>query len=879
MQFALCSAFALFFDREILFLFRGTCATTQQMFPSPSFGFPATSPYSTPGMPSMAFSSAVPSGPVATFSSSFGVPSGSPAFFHSGTHAAGHAMPRIGPPAVPSIATGLGGAQAHLFATTGQFQSSVLSPLAALGGSPFQSLGPTVNSPALEAVLSSPWLPPLLQALYTLRGHSNVQESGIKAKIDQMLLAAGRGSGPLISAEMLAEADLWCCHHLDLAKKALSDKQKIERDTERDLEGIARSALSGFHIKAEEDLSGRSIEELQHEMSGAMLEDGPAASAFGAVHRPAVPIGGGVGAATKQKKVTSFAPFVPDVNPSNSSNSAWPGQEMIVSGKKRAFEDIAGGGSGLSSAAVMQKSPPSAATAPVSSSGASMALLSPVGSTSFSADNGHRQQDEDSMDSSGGGGAAAATSPQQLHINKRFKKATKRGNKPSAAHRFYAKDDFVSGDELDDDDDGEDDSDGGDSVNNAEEAIAHSAAEATLLANATAARAAAAGAKAAVPTTRGGRKAKAAASELMMSAGEESDGPGSGAASTIGDYSSAGESAHSERQVSSSSSYSGGRGGKKLKTKRAKHAALLQQRTVHTERGKQMAPAIAEKLMAWFLKNIHDPFPSPEEKGMLMAQTGLDSDQLRNWFTNCRKRHLSPLQNGRAPRSQLELLMVATLKAGTGAAAGGASSAAGGAGGGRAGASRIDVDTGTAAAASVVPVASAASAADIEAMAREAARGAGKKSIDVNALAGLSFGPGAGGAIVTSASSSAALAASFDRRGAAAAFAGARGPRRVAVGGGAHPFVGSSSSSSSSFGPSTRFAPVGGAEDEEDGDSETSEDDDYNDEDYKPAGGAAAAIDKAKKGASSLHSSAASSRSTSALPSMQMEQDDDDDEL
>ena len=44
---------------------------------------------------------------------------------------------------------------------------------------------------------------------------------------------------------------------------------------------------------------------------------------------------------------------------------------------------------------------------------------------------------------------------------------------------------------------------------------------------------------------------------------------------------------------------------------------------------------------------------------MLKAQTGMSSAQLRNFLTNYRKRHWKPVLHGRAPRSQLELVVQA----------------------------------------------------------------------------------------------------------------------------------------------------------------------------------------------------------------------------
>ena len=48
--------------------------------------------------------------------------------------------------------------------------------------------------------------------------------------------------------------------------------------------------------------------------------------------------------------------------------------------------------------------------------------------------------------------------------------------------------------------------------------------------------------------------------------------------------------------------------------------------------------------------------PTKLEKLKLCAESGITNVQLRNWFTNIRKRHFRPtLQKGRAPRSALDL--------------------------------------------------------------------------------------------------------------------------------------------------------------------------------------------------------------------------------
>ena len=79
------------------------------------------------------------------------------------------------------------------------------------------------------------------------------------------------------------------------------------------------------------------------------------------------------------------------------------------------------------------------------------------------------------------------------------------------------------------------------------------------------------------------------------------------------------------------------------------------------QQGKPLPPHISKVLVAWFLAHSHSPYPTNEEKNELMAQTGLNSTQLRNWFTNQRKRHWRPIaRQGRIPRNQMEALLSST---------------------------------------------------------------------------------------------------------------------------------------------------------------------------------------------------------------------------
>lgn len=50
-------------------------------------------------------------------------------------------------------------------------------------------------------------------------------------------------------------------------------------------------------------------------------------------------------------------------------------------------------------------------------------------------------------------------------------------------------------------------------------------------------------------------------------------------------------------------------------------------------------------LKAWLLSPEHftHPYPTPQDQQMLMQKTGIDKKQLKNWFTNARRRIWKPL--------------------------------------------------------------------------------------------------------------------------------------------------------------------------------------------------------------------------------------------
>lgn len=50
-----------------------------------------------------------------------------------------------------------------------------------------------------------------------------------------------------------------------------------------------------------------------------------------------------------------------------------------------------------------------------------------------------------------------------------------------------------------------------------------------------------------------------------------------------------------------------------------------------------------DKLRDWFHRHLHHPYPTEDEKQALMDQTGLQMNQISNWFINARRRQLPQL--------------------------------------------------------------------------------------------------------------------------------------------------------------------------------------------------------------------------------------------
>jgi len=71
--------------------------------------------------------------------------------------------------------------------------------------------------------------------------------------------------------------------------------------------------------------------------------------------------------------------------------------------------------------------------------------------------------------------------------------------------------------------------------------------------------------------------------------------------------------------------------------------------------------AATDILKVWLFEHIEYPYPTPEEKQQLCEKTNMSPTQIRNWFTNFRKRHWNPVRNGREPRSYVDFVLFKRL--------------------------------------------------------------------------------------------------------------------------------------------------------------------------------------------------------------------------
>jgi hypothetical protein len=66
-------------------------------------------------------------------------------------------------------------------------------------------------------------------------------------------------------------------------------------------------------------------------------------------------------------------------------------------------------------------------------------------------------------------------------------------------------------------------------------------------------------------------------------------------------------------------------------------------------------------LTEWLLKHSANPYPSMDDKVDLAAKSGLSPQQVQNWFINMRKRHWTPMMNGkRRPRTFLDYVIISS---------------------------------------------------------------------------------------------------------------------------------------------------------------------------------------------------------------------------
>ncbi|PBP27297.1 hypothetical protein BUE80_DR001514, partial [Diplocarpon rosae] len=62
-----------------------------------------------------------------------------------------------------------------------------------------------------------------------------------------------------------------------------------------------------------------------------------------------------------------------------------------------------------------------------------------------------------------------------------------------------------------------------------------------------------------------------------------------------------------------------------------------------------------DKLRAWFMTHLTHPYPTEDEKQELMRQTGLQMNQISNWFINARRRQLPTMINNARAESDARM--------------------------------------------------------------------------------------------------------------------------------------------------------------------------------------------------------------------------------
>jgi hypothetical protein len=70
---------------------------------------------------------------------------------------------------------------------------------------------------------------------------------------------------------------------------------------------------------------------------------------------------------------------------------------------------------------------------------------------------------------------------------------------------------------------------------------------------------------------------------------------------------------------------------------------------------RELPPGAVATLKSWLLSPEHfsHPYPTPQDQAMLMQKTGIDKKQLKNWFTNARRRIWKPMLKKQIESGQL----------------------------------------------------------------------------------------------------------------------------------------------------------------------------------------------------------------------------------
>jgi hypothetical protein len=70
---------------------------------------------------------------------------------------------------------------------------------------------------------------------------------------------------------------------------------------------------------------------------------------------------------------------------------------------------------------------------------------------------------------------------------------------------------------------------------------------------------------------------------------------------------------------------------------------------------RELPAGAVSTLKAWLLSPEHftHPYPTPQDQVMLMQKTGIDKKQLKNWFTNARRRIWKPMLKKQLEHGQL----------------------------------------------------------------------------------------------------------------------------------------------------------------------------------------------------------------------------------